>query len=581
MKTKLNFLAVGLLLTAATAAAQPTFTQITNGPIATDPGQFVGCVWADFNNHGFLDLLVCNYGINGGASPGTNVFYRNNGDGTFTKISQGDPVQDADWHIYAGAGDYDNDGFLDLIVSAGVGAPSARRNILYHNNGDGTFSRVSGGSVTNRLGFFGPALWGDYDHDGFLDLFFANHGDQNNDGGKNLLFHNNGDGTFTNLTSGAVVTDVGVGYCATWEDYDNDGFVDLLVINNEPNAKNFLYHNNRDGTFTRVLTGIVATDLWSQGAACAAWGDYDNDGFPDLFVTDAGGGRNQLYHNNGGGTFTRVTSGPELAPSAAGTFNGCAWGDYDNDGYLDLVVSGVNEKNALFHNNGDGTFTQILSGPPVQGGGPGIVCGAVSWVDYDNDGFLDLFVGMFANNNSAHSQGTNLLYHNNGKINGNTNAWLEVKLVGTVANRTALGAKVRAHATIGGKTFWQLREINGGGGYGTAPLVAHFGLGNATNVDTLRIEWPSGTVQELANVVPRQILTVTEPPRLLPSITNGIPQFSLKGGRGFQYDIQASTDLAAWSSIGTVTVTNLSGTARIIDTNAPGSGGRFYRAVSR
>jgi hypothetical protein len=153
-------------------------------------------------------------------------------------------------------------------------------------------------------------------------------------------------------------------------------------------------------------------------------------------------------------------------------------------------------------------------------------------------------------------------------------------LVGTVSNRSAIGAKVRVKATIGGKTFWQMREINTGDGFSAGPLDAHFGLGNATNIDTLRIEWPSGIVQEFQNVAPKQILTITEPPRLLASTTNGVPQFSLKGGRFMQYDIQASSDLMAWSPVSTVTITNLSGTAQIIDPGAPGSDHRFYRAVS-
>jgi hypothetical protein len=195
-------------------------------------------------------------------------------------------------------------------------------------------------------------------------------------------------------------------------------------------------------------------------------------------------------------------------------------------------------------------------------------------VDYDNDGFLDLFVSTFPLNNNPPQR--NLLYHNN----GNTNAWLEVKLVGTVANRSAIGAKVRLHATIDGKTFWQLREINGGVGYDSKPLVAHFGLGDATNADTLRVEWPSGTVQEFQNVMPRQILTITEPPRLLASATNATPQFFLKGGRFMPYDIQASTDLSAWSALGMLTITNLNGISQIIDTNPPASDQRFYRAVS-
>jgi hypothetical protein len=302
------------------------------------------------------------------------------------------------------------------------------------------------------------------------------------------------------------------------------------------------------------------------------WGDYDNDGLLDLFVTDSNGVRNRLYHNNGNGAFTNVTSGPMLYPPSGGPSYGCAWGDYDNDGYLDLFVVNYggnnalfhNNGNALFHNNGNGTFTQVFSGAPVQHSGGGSCC----WVDYDNDGFLDLFLSGGEPGPVPH-----LLYHNN----GNSNAWLEVKCVGTVANRSAIGTKVRVRATIGGKTFWQVRAIGGEG----LPLVAHLGLGDATNVDTLRIEWPSRTVQEFHDVPPRQILTVTEPPRLLATLTNGVPQFVLRAWPGMRFDIQSSSDLAAWSAIATVTPINLNGMTEIIDTNPSNSGQRFYRAVSR
>lgn len=185
---------------AITGLSQPiTFTKITTGAIVSDAGLFTCCSWGDFNNDGYLDLFVSNHDSR------TNVFYRNNGDGTFARITQGDPVQEADNHVGAAAGDYDNDGSLDLVVCAGAAAPTARRTMLYHNSNDGTFSRVSGGSVTNQLGFFGPCAWADYDNDGFLDLFIANHGDASDSGGKNLLFHNNGDGSLTKITSGPVV----------------------------------------------------------------------------------------------------------------------------------------------------------------------------------------------------------------------------------------------------------------------------------------------------------------------------------------------------------------------------------------
>jgi VCBS repeat protein/ASPIC/UnbV protein len=570
LRSTINLLALGMILaTVVDTKAQTTFTKITSGDLVNDVGPFGGFAWGDFNNDGFLDLFASFYG-------GTNVFYRNNRDGTFGKVPQGDPDADNDYHVTAAAGDFDNDGYLDLLVAAGQGAPTARPNMLYHNDGDGTFSRVSGGSVTNQLGFSRLIAWADYDNDGFLDFFVDDHGDANDDGGRNLLFHNNGNGTFTKITSGAVFNDISVAYGVQWADYDNDGFMDLLVMNNPntPDSINFLYHNERNGVFRRVLTNAVATDLWPQGALTGAWGDYDNDGFQDLFIT-GNGATNRLYHNNGDGTFTNITAGPMLPAPVGGFSFGCAWGDFDNDGHLDLFVSNADGKNGLFHNNGDGTFTQVLDGDLVNDGRPGVTCRGCSWVDYDNDGFLDLF--FTTNPDSDSSQKSHNLYHND----GNSNAWLEVKCIGTVANRSAIGTKVRVKATIGGKSFWQLREINDGGGSQVIPLVAHFGMGDATNVDIVRIEWPSGTVQEFPNVAAKRILTFTEPPRLHANATNGVPHFYLKGGRYLQYDIQASTDLRAWSRVATVTITNLAGTAQITDTNASPSIQRFYRAVSR
>jgi hypothetical protein len=469
-----------------------TFTKITTGPAVTDQGQFITGVWGDFNNDGFLDLIVANYAR-------VNVLYTNNGNGTFTKISLGNPVQDVDYHVSPAAADYDNDGFLDLIVTAGSGASTLRQNILYHNDGDGTFSRASGGGLTNQLGHFTAATWADYDNDGFLDLFITDNGF------NSLLFHNNGDGTFSQITSRPPADDIN-GWGAVWADYDNDGFMDLLVTHAGVNVMNALFHNNRDGTFSRVTTNSVASDVWAGGAQIGTWGDYDNDGFQDLFVTGDTVALNRLYHNNGDGTFTSMTNGP-WATGGSGAF-GCAWGDYDNDGYLDLFVTHRNGKYTLFHNSGDGTFTQITSGDPVNDGG-GNENSSCGWVDYDNDGFLDLFVSR---DNFNLSSVANFLYHNN----GNGNAWLKVKLVGTVSNRSAIGAKVRLRATIGGKTFWQMREISGGGGRWEQPLLAHFGLRDATNVDTLRIEWPSGTVQEFYDITPKQHLTYTEPARLDP-----------------------------------------------------------------
>jgi hypothetical protein len=414
-------------------------------------------------------------------------------------------------------------------------------------------------------------VWADYDNDGLVDLFIGGYG-------LDRLYHNEGNGLFTSITNileGAAGED---SYGASWADYNNDGLPDLFVpvFDSTTTLRNHLYTNLGAGAFAEVISGSMTTN--TGPAAWCAWGDYDNDGFLDLVVT---ADKNDLYHNNGDGTFTRMTS--DVVGSLAsdvGNATTCAWGDYDNDGYLDLLV--VNQggpfaisygvtnafTNFLYHNNGDGSFTRVLSGSLVNEVADPLGC---AWGDYDNDGFLDLFIA-----NGTHVAENNSLFRNN----GNSNAWLKVKLVGTVSNRSAIGAKVRVKAIIGGKTFWQLREINTGSSRNQNPLEAHFGLGVATRAETVRIEWPSGLVQELHDVAARQFLTIIEPPRLSVRPAKDGPIFSIKGGRGMEYRIEGSTDLLTWSLAGTLMISDASGTAQINDVYQPGSHWRFFRAVS-
>jgi hypothetical protein len=576
MTTKPAIIAGIFLALAANGLGQTNFTKVTTGPIVTTQGSYVYGVWGDFNNDGYLDLFVAN-------DSGTNLFCLNSTNDTFTGVTSRDPSQDTDFdHIGAAQGDYDNDGNLDVAVSGGLAVRSGLATALYHGNGDGTFSRIYDSIVTNRPGNFGPCSWVDYDDDGFLDLFVADHG-YNGSGGTNVLFHGIGDGTFSQISSGAIVTDKGDGFACLWADYDNDGFGDLFVCNlgrnNAGISTNFLYHNNRDGTFTRVTNTAVhiGTDTWSRGSPGGAWGDYDNDGFQDLFVAGNDGTSDRLYHNDAGVTFTTVTN---LArPSGTASLGG-SWGDYDNDGYLDLLIRTSEGHNRVLHNNGNGTFTEIGQGPIVSDNFAGYACWTGEWVDYDNDGSLDLFVSRSANNGSLAS---NVLYHNI----GNSNAWLEVKLVGQASNRSAIGAKVRAYATIGGNTFWQMREVRAGGAYGGS-LVSHFGLGDATNVNTLHIEWPSGIVQTLNNIVPRQILTVVE--HQSPGPTNA-PSFlsassssssgvnlSIGGQPGVLCVVESSVDLIKWTKIGVVS--NAIGVVSFTDAKARNYVSRFYRVLA-
>jgi hypothetical protein len=465
----------------AAVSARAQFTAVTNGPVMSDRGDSTGCAWGDYDQDGYLDLFVSNFG-----TP-LNFLYHNNGDGSFTRVTTGAIATGGTNCEGAVWADYDNDGNLDLFVAVGLGG----NDLLYRNNGDGSYTRMTTGPVVQSGGNSRGCAWGDYDNDGYLDLFVSNEQGQNN-----FLFHNNGDGTFTRITSGNIVTDGGASYGCAWGDYDNDGFLDLFVAN--LNQNNFLYHNNRDGTFTRMTAGRIVNDGGaSQGCA---WGDYDNDGLLDLFVANRNQ-KNFLYHNEGNGVFTAITNGAIV--NDIGYSWSPAWFDYDNDGFLDLFVvngppSGPGQNDFLYHNNGDGTFTRITTGAVVNDNAIGDGC---AWADYDNDGFVDLCVTTLNDQN-------NLLYHNN----GNSIDWITVRCVGQRSNRSGIGTKVRIKTVTQGQSRWQLREISGGSGYGSqnAPY-AYFGLGSATNIEIVRLEWPSGLVQELQAPAPKQLLTVIEP----------------------------------------------------------------------
>jgi enediyne biosynthesis protein E4 len=326
-----------------------------------------------------------------------------------------------------------------------------------------------------------------------------------------------------------------------------------VVTDNAPAT--FLYRNDGGGGFT-PLTNAITLD--SGNVLLPTWADYDNDGKLDLFVGHYNS-TSRVFHNEGEGVFTKMEIGA-ARQNAFGT-----WADVDNDGHLDLMISGgqsYDVRQQFYHNNGDGTFTELTNIAPATYIGR---FGTGIWADYDNDGFLDLFLPHMRTMDNS------LLFHNN----GNSNHWLMVKLEGTVCNRAAIGAKVRVKATIGGKTFWQMREISGGNG-SMSDMRAHFGLGDATNAEITRVEWPSGQVTELHNVTSKQIVTIVEPNlQAVGPSTNGA-QLTLKGRIGSTYNISTCTDLAApnWQPWRSVTCTN--SVMTITDTNAVPW--RFYRS---
>ena len=528
-----------------------TFSQITMGQIVTDGGDSTGVSWIDYDQDGYLDLFVCNFG-----TP-RNYLYRNNGDESFTRVNSAPittDIMNAEGRAWA---DFDNDGDLDLFVSTGLGATD----VLYRNEGAGVFTRLTTVPPVRSVGSSRGCAWADFDNDGWVDLFVTN--EQNS---RNFLFRNDGSNSFTRILTGAIATDTGNFYGCAWADYDNDGYEDLFVANN--GGRSLLYHNQGNGTFLKITNDAIVTP--SANSASGAWGDYDNDGYLDLFVANLGQ-KNFLYHNNGDGSFSAVANSG-IGQDASYSWGG-AWADFDNDGNLDLFVAngqpnGTGVKDYLYRNAGDGTFTKVVRGSVVNDNSAGDGC---AWGDFNNDGFVDLFVSNINGQN-------NLLYRNN----GNSNHWLTVQCAGRVSNAAAIGARLELTAEINGKSVRQICEIGSGSGYDSQnDLRAHFGVGQATNLSSLRIRWPSGIVQDFANLAVDQFLVVREPPQLLRvfQLQDGMMRGEFRGGRNLVYEVQASENLKQWSLL--TTLTNRDGFAGFVDPQMTGAPARFYRIAER
>jgi hypothetical protein len=456
-------------------AAAGQFTKITTGPLVTDPGEKLTSIWADFDHDGHQDAFVTRVG-------GDNYLYRNLGNGTFEKLATPPVTSSGGASTAAAWGDYDNDGRLDLFV-----ANRGQGHFLYRGLGGGGFSAVQGSPVLAGGPTTYHCAWVDYDNDGDLDLFVVNLG------AASFLYQNNGDGSFTKNTTAAIANVSANWISSAWGDYNGDGLMDVFLAE-AAGGPDALYRNDGGGVFTQITTGPIPAG--AGGALTGAWADYDNDGDLDLFVANRDG-VNFLYRNDGVGGFTKINQG-DIVTDVADS-NAAAWGDYDNDGWLDLYVANgdtpANQANFLYRNNGNGTFTKITAGAPAT---DSEYSTSPVWVDYDGDGALDLFV--------ATASGSNSLYRNS----GNGNNWLKVRLAGTVSNRSAIGAKVRATAQINGVTRSLLRYVGGDGGFTSQNLELHFGLGDAETVDEVRIEWPSGWVQILNDVAANHVLRIAE-----------------------------------------------------------------------
>lgn len=489
---------VGLFLLLPDVSAGQSFTRITTGAPVTDGGASRSVNWVNVDGNGTLDLFVTN-----GPSQGqNNVLYLNDGAPgfAFTKITAGPLVNDAAKSDGSSWADSDNDGDPDAFVVNWYGDD----NLYYLNQGGGDFTQVTVGSVVQDGGHSETCAWGDYDADGWVDLYVTNSGDAVAE--ANFLYHNNGDGSFTRVLTGPPVEDVFLSRGANWADFDNDGDLDLFVAN-ESGQPNNLYRNllfeTGSAEFSRIADGAIVTDATSTFSG--SWGDYDNDGDLDLFVANWGNQNNALYNNNGNGGFTSISSGIQVTDG--GWSVSSAWGDFENDGDLDLFVTNaygnVRRLNYLYRNRlmetGQPTFEKIITGEIVTELGWSYGC---SWGDYDSDGDLDMFVAKTFGNSE-----NNALFRNE---NANGNHWLEVRCEGAADNGAALGARVLVSAVIGGQRVRQIRDVEGQSGYCGQNLRLHFGLGDAARVDTLRVLWPSGATDLFRAVAPDQIFRVSQ-----------------------------------------------------------------------
>jgi hypothetical protein len=481
----------------------------------------------DYDNDGWPDIFLVNGStrenlkINSGPA---SKLYHNNHDGTFTDVTEKAGLAHRGWCFGAAVGDYDNDGWDDLYITC------LTSSFLYKNNGDGTFRDVTAQAGVGNPGRWGTsAAFGDYDRDGHLDLYVTNYvdldlnnlpkfgstpfcryrgiavscGPRGLTGSRDRLYHNNGDGTFTDVTE-AMNIDAGsyYGLGVIWADYDGDGWPDIYVANDS--SPNLLYHNNQGKSFSEVaITAGVAfsSDGREQAGMGSDFGDYDNDGWPDLVKTNFSDDANNLYHNNGDGTFDDHAGAAGFAEVSIPFLGfGVHFLDYDNDAWKDIFVANghVNpqvdehafgityaQRALLFHNLRNGRFEEIglKAGAALRARR---VSRGLAVADFNNDGALGVLI--------TNLDGSPTLLRNVSKPRGH---WIRLKLIGTHSNRDAYGARVEIVA--GG--LKQVDEVRANASFLSASdSRLHFGIGAAIQIDRVLVRWPSGLVERVEKV---------------------------------------------------------------------------------
>jgi tetratricopeptide (TPR) repeat protein len=466
-----------------------------------------GTIVDDFENDGLFDIVTSSYD----ACQALH-FYHNNGDGTFTDRAAQAGLADQLGGLNLIQADYNNDGCTDILVLRG-GWQSSMPSSLLKNNCDGTFTDVTKQAGLGELTSTQTAVWADIDNDGLLDLFIAN------EQGPSKLYHNKGDGTFEDISHSAGIDRVAFSKSVVFGDYDNDGYVDFHVSNLGGN--NLLYHNNHDMTFTEV--GAQA-GIQRPFMSFNSWFfDYDNDGWPDLFITSYYMSpeeiiRSQLkmpynvetlklYRNLGNGTFQDVTK--EVGLDHVYDPMGANFGDIDNDGYLDFYLGtgtppfGDILPNILFRNDGGKRFVDITAS---SGTGDIHKGHGTAFADLDNDGDEEIIIEM---GGAAPADRHALRLFKNP---GNNNDWISLHLIGVKSNRSAIGARIRVEVENDGQSKRSIyRTVGSGGSFGASPLQQHIGLGHNARILNIEVWWPtSNTRQSFTDVGKNQFLEVKE-----------------------------------------------------------------------
>lgn len=497
-----------------------------------------GVAFIDYDNDGWQDLFFVNGtrldALPKGMAPPTNRLFRNRGDATFEDVTAKAGLTRTNWGQSVSVGDFNSDGHDDLFITA------FGKNALYKNNGDGTFADIAdkAGVSENKSKWGAGSAFLDYDRDGDLDLFAASYidldlktaplpetgpclykgltvacGPPGLTGGVNMLWRNNGNGTFTDVSEKAGIrkTDGTYGLGVAVADYDNDGFVDIYVANDSAPA--ILYRNNRNGTFTDIAleSGCAfSADGKPQAGMGVSAGDYDRDGWLDIFKTNFSGDTSTLYRNAGKAVFDDVTFSVGMGINTRWLGWGTSFADFDNDGWLDVFLvnghvypeverltteAGYAQRKVLYQNLRNGKFADVS----MQVGGAVVEnspARGAAFGDIDNDGDIDIVIN---NVNSLPE-----LIRNDSRSG---NSWLKVKLVGVKSNRNGIGARVVVITDDG----QQIDEVRSGSSYYSQnDLRVSFGVGKSTAVKTIEVRWPSGFIEKFADVKVNQTVTIKE-----------------------------------------------------------------------